>query len=240
MIKSTFIGGLVMGLFAICATALAQEAVPEVEPEPGAPVPAPAPLPSGAAIELGLRIGFGYPVGNEGAVAGSNNTSLHDDISGMIPIWIDAGFRANPNVYVGVFFQYAFAFVNNNQNPDCAQSGVSCSAKDLRLGLDAHYHFSPGESLDPWVGVGAGYEWLALDESSGALSVSETASGFEFVNLQLGGDFSVAPNFGVGPFFAFTLAEYSHVGGTIDTDLATKSIHGWMMGGVRGVFDIGL
>ncbi len=248
MTQSTFIGALVVGLFATGATALAQEPVPEVEPAPGAAAPAqtaPAPAPSGAvgprgAIELGLRIGYGYPVGNEGAVPGSNNTSLHDDISGLIPIWIDAGFRPNPNVYLGVFFQYAFAFVNNDQNPDCAQSGVSCSAKDLRLGLDAHYHFSPGESLDPWVGVGAGYEWLVLDESAGAVSVSETASGFEFVNLQIGGDFAVAPNVGIGPFFAFTLAEYSHLGGAIDTDLATKSIHGWMMGGVRGVFDLGL
>ena len=58
--------------------------------------------------------------------------------------------------------------------------------------------------------------------------------------FQLGGDFSVAPNFAIGPFFAFTVAEYSHLGGTIDTDLATKSIHSWVMGGVRGVFDIGL
>lgn len=130
--------------------------------------------------------------------------------------------------------------MNSDQNPDCAQTGVSCSAADVRLGLNVHYHFSPGESFDPWVGVGAGYEWLVLDESAGAISVSETARGFEFANFQLGGDFSVAPSFGIGPFFAFTLAEYSHLGGTIEADLATKSIHGWVMGGVRGVFDIGL
>ena len=97
---------------------------------------------------------------------------------------------------------------------------MSCSAKDLRLGLNVHYHFSPGESFDPWVGLGAGYEWLVLDESAGGVSVSETASGFEFGNLQLGGDFAVAPNFGIGPFFTFTLAQYSHLGGAIDTDLA--------------------
>jgi outer membrane protein W len=176
-------------------------------------------------------------VGSEGAVAGASNNSLHDDISGMIPVWIDAGWRANPNVYVGLFFQYGFAFVNNDQNPDCAQSGVSCSAKDLRLGVNVHYHFSPGQSFDPWVGVGAGYEWLTLDASVGSTSLSQTAGGFEFGNLQLGGDFAVAPNFGIGPFFAVTLAEYNHLS---DADLGTKSIHGWLMGGVRGVFDIGL
>src|SRR4051812_45264641 len=99
MIKSTLIGSLVLGLVATCATAVAQEPVPEGEPAPGAAAPAaataPAAAPNGAAtgsrgaIELGLRIGFGYPLGNEGAVAGSNNASLYDDVSGMIPLWID-------------------------------------------------------------------------------------------------------------------------------------------------------
>ena len=146
MVKSTFIGLVVMGSFATSATAVAQEPVPEVEPVPEAapeveptpeaapevePTPeaaAPAPVATSApasngvatargAIELGLRVGYGYPVGNEGAIAGASNTSLHDESSGMIPLWIDAGFRANPNVYIGVFFQYGFAFVNKGQNP---------------------------------------------------------------------------------------------------------------------------
>ena len=34
MLKSTFIGRLVMGLFATCATAVPQEPAPEVEPAP--------------------------------------------------------------------------------------------------------------------------------------------------------------------------------------------------------------
>ena len=210
MVKSTFIGLVVMGSFATCARAVAQEVVPEVEPTPEAAAPAPvatsAPASNGVAtaqgaIELGLRVGYGYPVGNEGAIAGASNTSLHDEFSGMIPLWIDAGFRANPNVYVGVFFQYGFAFVNKGQNPQCGPGGLSCSGKDLRLGLNAHYHFSPGESFDPWVGVGAGYEWLSFEASANGASVSATAGGFEFGNLQLGGDFAVAPNFGIGPFF---------------------------------------
>ena len=118
---------------------------------------------------------------------------------------------------------------------------MSCSAKDLRLGLNVHYHFSPGESFDPWVGLGAGYEWLALDESAGAISVSETATGFEFGNLPARRRFlrrpATSPSDRSSPF---TLAQYSHLSGPIDADLAPKSIHGWVMGGVRGVFDIGL
>ena len=99
---------------------------------------------------------------------------------------------------------------------------------------------APAESFDPWVGAGAGYEWLSFESSANGGSLSATAGGFEFGNLQLGGDFAVAPNFGIGPFFTITLAEYRHISGTFNDDLATKSIHSWLIGGVRGVFDIGL
>ena len=62
--------------------------------------------------------------------------------------------------------------------------------------------------------------WLVLDESARRhLGSPTTASGFEFGSTySIGGDFAVAPNAAIGPFFAFTLAEYSHLGGTIDTD----------------------
>ncbi len=55
-------------------------ALPAPTPVP-TPTPAPAPVPNGAvgprgAIELGLRIGFGYPVGDEGAVAGSSTPAF--------------------------------------------------------------------------------------------------------------------------------------------------------------------
>jgi outer membrane protein W len=202
---------------------------------------------SGGAIELGARLGFGLPFGSEGRTAtDTTNDKLSDSVSGIIPLWIDAGYRFNPNLYVGLFFQYAFALVNTDTNPECDQSGVSCSISDIRLGANLHYHFAPGQSFDPWLGLGAGYEWLMVSVSAGANSASGSAGGFEFANFQLGGDFSASPSFKVGPFLSFSLGQYRSLsaslngGPSMDMDYTNKSLHEWLIIGARGAFDIGI
>jgi len=219
------------GLFLIGATALAQEA---------------APAPSRGAIEVGLRLGVGLPLGHEGQTAGdTTNDKLSDDLKAIIPIAIDVGYRINPKVYVGLLFQYGFGIVNTDETTGCSGTGVSCSGSDLRLGVDLHFHFAPGQSFDPWLGVGAGYEWLLLDASAAGTDVSATATGFEFGNVQLGGDIPVAPNFAIGPFVGLSFGQYGNLsvsqGGTsMDMSITSKSFHEWLELGVRGVYDIGL
>jgi outer membrane protein W len=227
---------LVSGLFLIGTTALAQEAAP-----------AAATAPSRGAIEIGLRLGVGFPLGHEGETAGeTSDDKLSSDLKAIIPIAIDAGYRINPNVYVGVLFQYGFGIVATDNNPTCASgSGVSCSGSDLRLGVDLHFHFAPGQSFDPWLGVGAGYEWLSLDATAGGVDAGATATGFEFGNVQLGGDIPVAPNFAIGPFVSLSFGEYGDVsfsqgGASMDMTITSKSFHEWLEFGVRGVYDIGL
>jgi hypothetical protein len=93
--------------------------------------------------------------------------------------------------------------------------------------------------------VGAGYEWLFLSASSGGVDISGTATGFEFGNLQLGGDIPVAPNFAIGPFVGLSFGEYGNIslsggGSSMDMSITSKSFHEWLEFGVRGVGDIGL
>jgi len=198
------------------------------------------------AVELGLRVGYGLPAGHEGETATDvSNASVSSDVSGIVPIIVDAGYRFVPNFYLGLSFQYAPGFVNSDQNPGCSQSGVSCSATDLRLGLNAHYHFAPGQSFDPWLGLGIGYEWMLISVDTGLGSADGTVSGFEFANFQLGGDVAVTPDFGLGPFLSVSLGEYSGIstsGATtsVDMDITNKSVHEWFLFGVRGVYDIKL
>jgi hypothetical protein len=193
-----------------------------------------------------LRLGVGFPLGHEGQTPGDlTNDKLSSDLKAIIPIAIDAGYRISPNVYVGLLFQYGFGIVNSDSTTGCSGTGVSCSGSDLRLGADLHFHFAPGQSFDPWLGVGAGYEWLFLDATAAGLDVSGTASGFEFGNVQLGGDIPIAPSFAIGPFASFSFGEYSNVstsqGGTsLDMTITSKSFHEWLEFGVRGVYDIGL
>src|SRR5262245_52611991 len=78
-------------------------------------------------IELGLRVGYGLPLGTAYGVSGLPNPKLSDLISGMIPFWADVGYRIDPNWYVGGFFQFGIGLV-----PSSLCSGITCSENDLR------------------------------------------------------------------------------------------------------------
>lgn len=198
-------------------------------------------------IEVGLRTGYAIPLGNTvGAPSGASAPSLGDTVSGMVPIWVDAGYRLNPNMMVGAFFQYGLAFVNTGKNPTCSQSGVSCSANDLMFGAQFHYHLMPDQTIDPWAGIGIGYEILNGSESAGGQSASQSFSGFQFVNVQIGGDYKVMPNLGVGPFVMFSLGEYSGCSTSIpgasssSCTINNTAMHEWLTFGIRGAYDINL
>jgi outer membrane protein W len=230
MKRQTLALGLAMGALLYANVALAQR-------PPGAA--------NRGAIQVGLRLGYGLPLGNEGSAQGAMDSKLSDDIKGQIPLWIDAGYLFNPNFYLGLSFHYGFGLVNTDANPNCDAPGVSCSTNDVGFGLNLHYHASPAASFDPWVGLGIGYEWLGFDTSGGALSASGGVSGFEFVNLQVGGDFRVAPAFSVGPFLSFSAGRYDSASltlgsSTVSQDIANKSFHEWLLFGVRAVYDIHL
>ena len=48
------------------------------------------------------------------------------------------------------------------------------------------------------------------------------------------------PNFALGPFLSFSLAEYSagSVGGGPSMDIANTAMHQWLQFGVRGLFSL--
>ncbi|HEU5478343.1 MAG TPA: outer membrane beta-barrel protein, partial [Candidatus Tumulicola sp.] len=152
-------------------------------------------------VEVGLRAGYAIPLGD--AAGGNPSTSLSNIYSGMIPIQVDAGYRFTPNMMVGAYFAYGITMLNTGNGSllqGCSQSGVSCSGSNLMFGAQFHYHLMPDQTIDPWAGIGIGYEIASISESAGGQSAGESFSGFQFVNLQVGGDYKVMPNLGVGPF----------------------------------------
>src|SRR5262249_21733668 len=160
-------------------------------------------------------------------------------IKGMFPLWLDAGYRFNSNLYLGGFVQYGFGL-----SPSSCSGVVTCSSiRDLRFGLNLHYHFLPGETVEPWLGIGAGYEILSGTVSANILGIpfetSQSARGFEFANLQAGLDWRISPTFRAGPWVGFSLAQYSeHTSDDVSRDVADKSIHHWLMFGLRGTFNL--
>ncbi len=206
-------------------------------------------------FELGARTGYGIPLGK--AVDQGTNNDLSDSISGMIPLQLDVGYRVIPSLMVGGYVMYGFGFTGDALSKSCdslqglGATDVSCGVHDVRLGIQAQYHILPKGSVDPWVGAGIGYEWLTfgIDISNAGQSsnVSSTGHGFEFINLQGGADFSVAPGFGLGPFLSLSVGQYSKSSSSCDgsgcdglntssRDIDKKALHQWLTLGVRGTF----
>jgi outer membrane protein W len=210
-----------------------------------AAVPSVAAAQSGA--EVGVRTGYAFAAGHTGALANTDDQNLSDSISGQWPIWIDAGYRFNPNFYLGGYFQYGFGFVNDDQRTGCRNANVDCSASDTRLGIMARWHLAPAWQFSPWVGLGVGYEWagFSIHESVLSTTTDSSWSGFEFANIQVGADYEIASRFVIGPFVSLSFDQYRATSTTIsrgssstttDQNLAKESVHEWFLIGVRAAF----
>ena len=214
-----------------------------------------------AKVDLGLRTGYGIPIGKlfdrEGNVTGD---PVNDSAAGQVPIWFDLGARIG-EIYVGGYFAYGIVVFSSEFADDCERIGefaqglggsARCSFHGLRFGANAHYHFgAPGAEFDPWLGGGFGYEWLSqgifVEAEGQEADISATYHGFEFVNVQAGVDLPLSDSAGFGPFIAATLASYQTASGSCSgdgcTDMVSDSediddtaLHTWLFLGVRGTF----
>ena len=202
---------------------------------------APSARADGGSFQVGARTGFTLPLGNISGDSGNGNgaAAFSDSDTGFIPFWLDAGYRINPNIYVGAYLQYGIGLVKG------CTSGTTCSGADLSLGLTGEYHLLPLESFDPWFGLGVGYELLGFtasaNDGSGAHETG-TDKGFQFL-LQGGLDFAVTQKLHLGPFLALAVGKYNSgsTSGTLSTgsgDIMTTSVHELVTIGVRGTFNL--
>jgi hypothetical protein len=164
-------------------------------------------------LELGFRIGWGVPAGN---ATGDSRGLLSDRFRGILPIIFDLGYRVHPRVYLGVFYQYGFGFVSDRPDSwvgSCKQPVYSRSVSMVRFGGDVRFHLMPGRRIDPWLGAGIGYEKMYFDGSIfDGVEETEThwtASGFEFLHVDVGGDYRVSRYLSIGTFLSVSIAHYS-------------------------------
>ena len=243
---------------ALAAPAFAQDE-PTVAPEPsevtpGEPVPAQppamppppvakevAPAPAvldSPGVDFGARVGYAVPLGDS---TGGNN--LSEGVGGAELLVLEVGYRVNGAFTIGALFQYGVAQMKGGILTGCG-GGNDCSGSVRRIGIQVIYNFNLDTALTPWVGVGTGYEWFRVALTAGNESGSSTVRGFELVTVHAGGDFHVSPQFTLGPFVSFSLAEYTStsldfpgfVGGY--EPINNKGMHEWLQLGVRARFGI--
>ncbi len=190
-------------------------------------------------FEFGARVGYGVPMGEM-----NGDTDFDEAVESQIPLWLDLGARASPNVFVGAYMSYGFTEVGNELRNVCDATNTACSASTLRLGGQLQYQFAPKAKAGGWFGVGIGWERLAYDISGGGEEVTLSSSGTEFFMLQVGVDFKAGESVALGPFLALTHSQFSSVDcdGSVDicdgtvNQIEHKAFHQWLVFGFRGVF----
>lgn len=196
------------------------------------------PTASHAQFQLGLRVGYAPAMGDALQEKGAPSASkMSDTVKSQVPVQLDASYKFTKDVAAGLYFSYGFGQVGSQIKTDVSPASVSASA--IRVGAQGNYTFSSLASpLVPWAGVFVGYEQAKLSLSSGA-SGDFTLSGYE-LGLQVGGDYKVTPQFGVGPFIGFSLGQYTSVSVSGDAQKPEfdQKMHEWFTIGVRGVFDL--
>lgn len=175
-------------------------------------------------VAIALRSGWGIPQGQR--VKGFD---LADASIGMVPVWLDLGYRFTDSLLVGIYAQYAFGIVRR-----CPRD-LPCNASDLRFGFQAQWHFGARESIDHWVGIGTGFEIYDEDVAG----TTQRFGGYEFVNLQVGEDLSLGRRFGLGPFVTWSLGKFTGVqrgpsdSRLQDFDISERALHSWVIIGLR-------
>ena len=178
----------------------------------------------GSGFGLGIRGAWALPSGGLTADQG-----LGDSLSWQLPIWLEAGYWFNRNLYAGAYYQYAFGFNN-------CLAGATCTSHGMRFGIEAIYNLLPTATLQPWAGIGFGYETLSRSRSGD----DTTARGFELVNLQLGLDYAASKNFTIGPFASYQLfGKYTtFTAGGLSNDPSNTAGHSWLQLGLKAGYKL--
>jgi hypothetical protein len=167
-------------------------------------------------FEGGLRLGLGLPVGKAGQGADGVERDLSDLTEWRAPFWVDIAYRVSKVSSYGVYAQFGVGKTGDGCQGNCDWS-------DIRVGAQGQWRLNPDGSVDPWLGLGLGYEWLSyqtltlidvgiIDEETGnqtliANRTTELIGGPELM-LQGGLEFRVEDSLVIGPFVTASLGQY--------------------------------
>jgi len=172
---------------------------------------------------FGLRAGWAFPIGDLNSTA-----RMGDQIAGQIPVWLEAGWRLNKNLYFGLYGQRGFGFSNG------CPIGSDCSTSGWRVGVEGIYNVLPDAVLQPWGGLGFGYEWLSTSRAG----EDNSYKGFELLIVQIGVDWALNKQFSIGPFGSISVfGKYtSQTSNGVSNDISAG--HNWLQTGLKATFKL--
>jgi hypothetical protein len=183
--------------------------------------------PTRRALEVAIGAGYTQGVGGAGSVG-----SLEDLTGPGGGVELQLGLRASPGWSLGLYSTLA-RFRRGDEIADGTR------AYSATAGLQAVWHARASRSLDPWIGVGAGWRALWLSPR-GAETVS--VHGVEVFRLQLGIDYRFTPWLSVAPVIGASASLFIVENAAMEDSLTSVhdnrlNLYGFT--GVLGRFDIG-
>ncbi|MET0792057.1 MAG: hypothetical protein ABW061_11100 [Polyangiaceae bacterium] len=162
-------------------------------------------------LELGLSSGYS-------SVGLRHPGSLDFNSLWAIPLLLDIDYRVSKRWSAGMYGELGFI---HNSAPDVEDVDQTLQGHHYRVGLEAIYHSAPERKVQPWFGIGLGFDALrATYRSRSTLppfgsdlpdpgsSSPVRATGFEVGHAQLGIDFAFVPAFAFGPFVGGSVVAY--------------------------------
>ena len=191
-------------------------------------------------FEAQLSLGYGVPFGHAQQTvwaAGSDPagdlvlpTQLNGWFSSAVPLRLALGWRS-PYVFVGMAGQYAWTVPATG--PGAACSPCRGVGSDVVVGPAVDVHVLPGGTIDPWLGWDIGIESAQFDgyfpNEGGIPPYEATVNALAWLaTWRAGVNLKLANQLRGGPFVSVS---YGDLGGPQDGS------HGWVLGGLRLVFD---
>lgn len=194
-------------------------------------------------VQIGLRsLGWSVPMGK----MSENGRPVTQAIKGAFPLILDLGGKISRRFFVGAYLGFNPG-IEGSIFKDLCRGDVTCTANNVRVGLQVQLHLRPAARINPWVGLGVGSEATTITAESRIGNYTQTRGGtssfqgIELMHLVLGADYRAHEVWGFGPFVAFTLGRYQTttarnvLGNNKTNAIDLPANHQWLIAGVRVV-----
>ena len=179
---------------------------------------------------LNFRFGYAIPGGTAYDAADGSSVSQSDVYSGAVLGELDLGWRFSPNWGLNFYLGLGAAQLSSN-------SGGSGSHAEVQAGIEGEFHVLPFGMVDPWFGLGVGYEAVGFKDSLNP-DITYAIGGAAF-RAEFGADFRLGSHFVVGPLVTGNFGWYSSAsatdssGSSVTVNFDSSTMHEWFTFGAR-------
>jgi hypothetical protein len=191
------------------------------------------------AFEMGARAGVSFPFGSS-----IHDKPLSNQVGPSFPLTFELGVRLFGRYELAVVGQYALGTISSTNVSGCYTGNNACSSSIGQLGLEFLYHPLGMARIDPFVGIGFGYEWLIARATVQGKDNDLAVSGWNWVVAQTGVEFPIGSIFRIGPYAMVSVGQYQNSSYTVITasgplsgtsPIAQQAVHLWLSIGIRMV-----